>query len=115
MNILAVNPGYGISTKDAYEKLDKIRYEKKFSSLRLKNAKNLSDVARNIHNDFIHIQKDDVKMIIEELKKEGALNASITGKGPSVFGIFEDRGKAEKAYQDLKDRYKFVYLCKTVK
>ena len=66
-----------------------------------------------MHNDFINIQKPDVIDIIQDLKNKGALNASITGKGPAVFGIFEDKGRASKAFENLKDKYKFVYQTKT--
>jgi len=114
MNILLINPGYEISTKQAYEELDEKQYEKKSSSLKLKNLKDIKEIASNLYNDFIHIQKDDVKDIIKQLINNGALNASITGKGPTVFGIFENKEKAEQAYNNLKDKYKFVYLTKTI-
>ena len=114
MNILLVNPGYEVSTKEAYSELDKKEYEQKSSSLKLKDSKDMKEISANLHNDFIHLQKDDVKDIIKELVDNGALNASITGKGPTVFGIFENEEKAKKAYENLKDKYKFVYLCKTI-
>jgi 4-diphosphocytidyl-2-C-methyl-D-erythritol kinase len=113
MNLVLINPGSEISTKQAYEELDNKDYEKKFSSLKLKNLNDTKEISSNLHNDFIHIQKEDTKNIINDLISNGALNASITGKGPAVFGIFEDKEKAEKAYNNLKDKYKFVYLTKT--
>lgn len=115
MDILVVSPGYEISTKSAYERLDEINYKKSFSSLKMRNLKNVKDIASCLHNDFINIQKDDVKKIIGEIKDNGALNASITGKGPAVFGIFDSDEKAAEAYENLKDKYKFVYLGKTIK
>lgn len=115
MNILLINPGYEISTKQAYEELDQKQYEKKFSSLKLKNSNNINEIANNLHNDFINIQKDEIKNIIKDLINNQALNASITGKGPTVFGIFENKEKAEQTYNNLKDKYKFVYLTKTIK
>lgn len=114
IDVLLVDPGYQILTKDAYRRLDKIRFKKTPSSLKLKNKKSLKDIAANIHDDFIHIQKDDVKQIIKELVSKGALNASITGKGPAVFGLFEDKKKASKAFYELKDNYSFVYQTKTI-
>jgi len=115
MHILLINPGYKISTKQAYDELDKKQYEKKFSSLKLKGAKNIKEVADNLNNDFIHVQKQEIKNTINELINNGALNASITGKGPSVFGIFNDETKAKQTYEKLKDKYNFVYLTKTIK
>lgn len=115
MNVLVVNPGHEISTKEAYEKLDKMNYEKRFSSLKLKGLRDVKEIAAGLHNDFIHIQKEDVKEIVKGFIEYGALNASITGKGPAVFGIFENKEKAEEAYSGLKNKYEFVYLCETVK
>ena len=115
MDILVINQGYGISTKDAYDELDGKQYEHKFSSLKLKNMDDVKQIAENLHNDFIHIQKDDVNGIIRDVKNEGALGASITGKGPSVLGIFENEEKAKQAYENLKDKYKFVWVGKTIK
>ena len=79
-----------------------------------KNSNNITEIANNLHNDFINIQKDDIKDIIKQLINNGALNASITGKGPTAFGIFENKEKAEQAYNKLKDKYKFVYRTKTI-
>ncbi len=115
MDILLINPGYEISTKEAYDELDREEYENKSSSLRLRSLKDVKDISANLHNDFIHIQKDEIKEIIKELIDNGALNASITGKGPTVFGIFEDEEKAKKVYENLKNKYKFVYLTRTLK
>ena len=32
----------------------------------------------------------------------GAVNAMMSGSGPTVFGIFDDKAKARKAYEKLK-------------
>ena len=115
MNLVLVNPGYELSTKKAYAELDKKNHGNKKASLKLKNSRNIKEIASNLHNDFISIQKDDVKEIINELKDLGALNASITGKGPTAFGIFENKEKATNAYKKLKDKYSWVYQTKTIK
>jgi len=114
LNLLIINPGYEISTKQAYEDLDKTEYQKTFSSLKLKSSKNITDITNNLHNDFINIQKQDVKQLIKELKDLGALNASITGKGPTVFAIFNTQEKTKEAYMNLKGKHKFACLCKTI-
>ena len=44
--------------------------------------------------------------VIEEIKEEmislGAVNSMMSGSGPTVFGIFDEKEKAEQAYQILK-------------
>jgi len=100
MDILLVNPGYEISTTKAYELLDK---EKRISR---------SSGIKSPHNDFLCIQKQDVHDIIDEMKDLGAVDASITGKGPTVFGIFDKNIK--KAHQKIKNKYPFVRMTKTI-
>jgi len=114
MDVLFVNPGYSISTKEAYLTLGGVGYEKGSSSLNMKGLKDVKSVANGLHNDFMHIQKDDVKVLIKEMIGLGALNASITGKGPTVFGIFDSAEEARGAYEKLKDKHEFVYLAKTI-
>ena len=55
--------------------------------------------------------------IIEEIKdvmkNEGALNAMMSGSGPTVFGIFDDRIKAKQAQQRIRELQiaKQVYIA----
>jgi len=114
MHVVLVGLGYSIATKEAYDELDKKDYGMKESSLRLKDADSVKGIASCLNNDFINIQKDDVKGIISDVISCGALNASITGKGPAVFGIFESEEKAVDAYNKLKDKYDWVYRTKTI-
>ena len=52
--------------------------------------------------------------IIEEIKdvmkEEGALNAMMSGSGPTVFGIFDDKSKARQA----QDRVRKLQIAKQV-
>ena len=45
--------------------------------------------------------------VIEEIKdfmkSRGALNALMSGSGPTVFGIFEKEEEARKTYDELKE------------
>lgn len=118
MNIVLVKPDYSISTRDAYDELDNKKFECKKTSLKLKEAlsrRDIKEISSLLHNDFIYIQKEDVLNLIKEMKELGAMNASITGKGPTVFGIFENEDKAKEVYEKLKGKYKFAYLGKTIK
>ena len=44
-----------------------------------------------------------IEKIKDLMKAEGALNALMSGSGPTVFGIFDDRKTAERAQQKLRD------------
>ena len=56
--------------------------------------------------------------IIDELKsvmiENGALNALMSGSGPTVFGLFDDPEKMDFAYNKLVQRFDKVYKCTTI-
>ena len=53
-----------------------------------------------------------IAQIKEQMIKDGALNAMMSGSGPTVFGIFDDKEKAEVAYKRMLEGNlaKQVYL-----
>ena len=48
------------------------------------------------------IQNDVIDEIKAQMMKNGAVNAMMSGSGPTVFGIFDDPDKAEFARDQLK-------------
>ena len=44
-----------------------------------------------------------IRQIKDVMMDCGAMNALMSGSGPTVFGIFNDREKAEQAYGRLKE------------
>jgi 4-diphosphocytidyl-2-C-methyl-D-erythritol kinase len=56
--------------------------------------------------------------ILREIKREmvrlGALNAMMSGSGPTIFAFFDDILKAQKCYEKMKTRYSEVFLTRTI-
>jgi 4-diphosphocytidyl-2-C-methyl-D-erythritol kinase len=56
--------------------------------------------------------------VIAEIEKDlvemGATGAMMTGSGPTVFGLFEDKSSAQVACDRLSELYKQVFLSETV-
>ena len=56
--------------------------------------------------------------IVGQLKKlmikYGAVGSLMTGKGSTVFGIFDDSVKADKAYRFLRKQFKQTFLGEPV-
>jgi len=76
----------------------------------------LGHIARRIYNvleDFLPPQYSEVREIKSKLIDLGALGASMTGTGSAVFGLFEDRDAAQRAYNALKTQYRECYLAVT--
>jgi len=60
----------------------------------------------------MHPVIDDIKT---DMKKAGAMTSLMSGSGPTVFGIFNDKTAADKAYAFFKNNYphaKQVFLTK---
>lgn len=68
------------------------------------------------HNDFEiwSLKKyPQIKEIKEMMIKKGALHSLMSGKGSAVWGIFAKKIQAEKAYNQLKLKYKKTWLVKS--
>lgn len=64
----------------------------------------ISGLARLLHNDLevVTCQRYPVITTIKErLLAGGAAGALMSGSGPTVFGVFDDRGQAEKVAKIL--------------
>ena len=117
--VLIAKPAISVSTKEVYEALDaeEIPYHPNIDGI-LKGLEeaNLEQITSSMGNvlERVTIAKHP---IIEEIKtamKEcGAMNAMMSGSGPTVFGIFEDQKTAKIAKQEiLKKRIaKDVYVA----
>lgn len=121
INVLLISPNINISTKWAYEEFDKVNNQKGSNNFdkMLKGIKegNLNGISENLYNDFEEIifnSYPEIKKIKEDLIKNNALNALMSGSGSSVFGLFENEESIKKAYENLKSKYKNVFLLKTV-
>ena len=44
----------------------------------------------------------EIASLKEIMKEHGALNALMSGSGPTVFGLFEDEKTAKRAYRAVK-------------
>ena len=85
--------------------------------LRALRAQDLEGVARRMYNVFEDIlprRYADVFAIKSELLGLGALAASMTGSGPTVFGVFRELESAARAAEALAGSYPAVHLCRPV-
>ena len=65
----------------------------------------------NVFEDVLPGECREVFDIKRKLMELGALNAAMSGSGPTVFGIFQERTTAEKAFDILKKTYPQTYLA----
>lgn len=78
----------------------------------------LSGVARRLGNVFEQVLPEEygeVFAIKDRLVKCGALNAAMSGSGPTVFGLFDKEETALRAVNALKQDYPETFLARAVK
>lgn len=117
--ILVAKPPISVSTKTVYDTLDAkkiIEHPDIDGVLAGLEQQDIRKIALSMGNvlESVTIEKYPViEKIKDAMKESGALNAMMSGSGPTVFGIFEDRRLAEEAQQKLKKMNvaKQVYLA----
>ncbi len=100
------------STAQMYKELDTKDYTLKNNTEKLIKAitqGNYKMFCKNICNDFENVLNEN--KIKEDLINQGADCACLSGSGPTVFGVFENKEKALLAYENLKKVYNQVYFA----
>ncbi|NLV53578.1 MAG: 4-(cytidine 5'-diphospho)-2-C-methyl-D-erythritol kinase [Bacteroidales bacterium] len=88
--LVLVKPDVFVSTKDAYAKVKVARPEKQLPELLAQPIETWKD---NVVNDFessVFPKYPEIAAIKDKMYDLGALYASMSGSGSSVFGIFDD-------------------------
>jgi|YNPMSStandDraft_1061717.scaffolds.fasta_scaffold01080_9 4-diphosphocytidyl-2-C-methyl-D-erythritol kinase len=112
-NVLVVFPNLNISTREAYSQLQ--RTGTLINEIDLKKGLFERDFSIFI-NDFEEyaIKKFSIiKKIKDELLKNGAFFASLSGSGSAIFGLFDDEQKMQEAAKKFLEFTTF--LCKILK
>ena len=114
--VLIGKPGINVSTKAAYEslQLDKITthpdIDGMIKDIECGNLLAMTEKMGNVFEPGIIGKYPVIGEIKELMEAHGALKAMMSGSGPTVFGIFEDRKKMEAAAAALRESR----LAKTV-
>lgn len=101
---LIVMPNFKCDTKAAYRKYDE-------NPIKPKNALNtfFEDFPKFLYNVFEELYRSkEIRGIKETLLENGAENASLTGSGAAVFGVFESREKAKNAKNAFRELFATV-------
>jgi 4-diphosphocytidyl-2-C-methyl-D-erythritol kinase len=126
-SILIARRGEGVSTPWAYGELDR-RYDDFSEGTERPNSNlpallsaleqgDLVGVCRNSYNIFeytVRSVRPDVGFLIEQMQNGGALLARMSGSGPSVFGVFEREGDAERVRRALTDAGAVAFVCEPI-
>ena len=109
-----------LKTPEVFREYDKARLPARADSDRLLNAIERGDreeVISSLGNAFepiTDILAPETKEIRKLMLSHSALNARLSGSGPSVYGVFENSRAASNCAEALKNIGIFAVCCKTV-
>ncbi len=119
--VLLCKPPVGVSTREVYKafdaKVEEIRKQPRpdvpylvggivlGSPVRLLKGRMVNDLEYITSTEVPDI--NDIKAVMLE---EGAAHAMMTGSGPTVFGIFEEKEGAVAAFKRLSQKYEETYI-----
>lgn len=116
--VLIAKPGIHVSTKFVYTNLKANELEShpdidgQIQAIRSGDLKKVAELCGNVLESVTIPAYPVIEEIKDVMKKGGALNACMSGSGPTVFGLFDDREKAKAVYENLYggELAKQVYL-----
>ena len=106
--VLIAKPQISVSTKFVYQnlKLDENTVHPDIDQLQKDIiAKDLDAVASHMGNVLETVTIPEYPIIAdikEQMMHSGAVNAMMSGSGPTVFGLFREKETAEKAAEDMR-------------
>ena len=114
-NVLVVNPGYGVSTKEVYEsiKIDekRIDFGEVLQALYDLDIKRLNKVLENKMEDVVFEKHRDLLEIKNKMREFNSASL-MSGSGATIFGIFENKNDLEDAYRYFKKTYDKTFKLK---
>lgn len=116
--ILLAKPEVGVNTAFAYHQFDengKLHTPDKLGMLYAMQSRDIEQICakmENVFEQFIEVpNRVDMKQI---MRNNGAVGACMSGSGPTVFGIFNDKTSAENAARELEKYAKDICVCTPV-
>ena len=107
-HILVAKPRISVSTKFVYSNLraDELQahpdIDRQIEALENGDLKGVAEAMGNVLETVTIPAHPVIGEIKEQMMRGGALNAMMSGSGPTVFGIFTDPVLAEKTFQQLR-------------
>jgi 4-diphosphocytidyl-2-C-methyl-D-erythritol kinase len=107
-SLLVVKPPINVSTRWVYEKLDANTIEKHpdidamVEALKSHDLKGITDNMENVLETVTEVKYPIISDIKKMMMGSGAMNALMSGSGPSIFGVFlnEELANAAAVYVD---------------
>ena len=119
--VVLCKPEFSISTPALFAKIDSVRLRCRpdtQGAIAALEAGDLAGVARRMYNAFEDALPERQRVRVNDIKNAliqcGALGASMSGTGPTAFGLFDNKALAQEVQERLADFGGEVFLTQTV-
>lgn len=108
-SVLIAKPPIMVSTKDVYQglKIDELTshpdIDGMIEALKQGNLQGITDRMENVLETVTVKQFPVIAQIKDFMKEHGAVNALMSGSGPTVFGIYKEEKAAKEAAEALRE------------
>ena len=115
-HVIIAKPPVSVSTAYVYGHIKPLEITKRpdieamAQSIKDGDLKKMASLIYNVMEDVTVVEYPIISEIKQVMLDNGALNSIMSGSGPTVFGIFDDREKMEAAAEVLRESR----LAKTV-
>lgn len=118
--VLLANVGVPVSTAYVYNQLDldninnRVDIEKIIKYMEDDNLSKMAENMINVMEQVVVRKHPIVSEIKADMIKYGALGSIMSGSGPTVFGLFDDKEKSLKCKKELEKKIDKVYIVRTI-
>ena len=119
IHILICKPNIFVSTKEVYQSLDMNEIKKRpdnqklIEALQVNDVKYVSENMVNVLEEVTSSKYNEINQIERIIMDNKALGSMMSGSGPTVFGLFDNKEYAIRAKEELLQNYNQVYLVKS--
>ena len=109
--LAVVKPDFQCDTAEGYRLYDREPVAEKgdFDGFMRALESGIAETGKRLYNVFERLYRDErIERLKKELVEAGATGACLTGSGSAVFGIFDDKAKAERALEKMQYQTKFL-------
>ncbi len=118
--IVLCKPSFGIPTPELFALVDgqKLTRRPDLAGMRAALERgDLEGIAARLCNVFEQVLLPDYQEVFairDRMREEGALNAAMSGSGPTVFGLFREEETARAAARTMKETWPETFVAQPV-
>lgn len=117
--IVVCKPEFGLSTPELFGRVrvgdlrHRPNHDAMYAALQSGDVGAVAKEMANVFEEVLSPKETEVIQDIKErLRRCGAENALMTGSGPTVFGLFQSPGSAQRAFEELRDLHGQTFLTR---